>query len=95
MKQATPNAAGTIFVILIIAAVIGFIALMVHGWKKGAKQGREFREKVSRQNQELRTMVKNANADSSDQLRKLKSLLDDGVITQSEYEAKKKQILGI
>ncbi|WP_253734131.1 SHOCT domain-containing protein [Lactiplantibacillus plantarum] len=32
---------------------------------------------------------------NTDELSKLKSLLDDGIITQEEFEAKKKQILGI
>ena len=30
-----------------------------------------------------------------DDLRKLKALLDDHIITQSEFDAKKKQILGL
>ncbi|WP_051998291.1 SHOCT domain-containing protein [Loigolactobacillus coryniformis] len=30
-----------------------------------------------------------------DQIRKLKSLLDDGIITQEEFDAKKKQLLGL
>ncbi|MCG0632740.1 hypothetical protein IMAU80128_01047 [Lactiplantibacillus plantarum] len=33
--------------------------------------------------------------DSADQLRKLKGLLDDGILTEEEFTAKKKQILGI
>ncbi|MCW6172462.1 PH domain-containing protein [Lactiplantibacillus plantarum] len=33
--------------------------------------------------------------DGPDQIRKYKSLADDGIITQEEFEAKKKQILGI
>lgn len=33
--------------------------------------------------------------DFADQIRSLKSLLDDGIITQEEFDAKKKQILGI
>ena len=36
-----------------------------------------------------------AGADPADQIRKLKSLLDDGILTQAEFDAKKKQILGI
>ncbi len=36
-----------------------------------------------------------AAADPADQIRKLKGLLDDGIITQEEFDAKKKQILGI
>ena len=31
----------------------------------------------------------------SEQLRQLKSLLDDGIITQEEFDAKKKQLLGL
>ncbi|WP_435583671.1 SHOCT domain-containing protein [Lactobacillus crispatus] len=30
-----------------------------------------------------------------DQLRKYKKLADDGIITQDEFEAKKKQLLGL
>ena len=33
--------------------------------------------------------------DSLDDLRKYKELLDDGIITQRDFEAKKKQLLGI
>lgn len=33
--------------------------------------------------------------DEADQIRKFKSLLDDGIITEEEFEAKKKQILGL
>ena len=35
------------------------------------------------------------NADITDQLRKLKSLVDDGILTQEEFDTKKKQILNI
>ena len=35
------------------------------------------------------------NNDSFDDLKKLKSLMDEGIITKEEYEAKKKQILGL
>ena len=34
-------------------------------------------------------------ADETEQLQKFKKLLDDGVITQEEFDAKKKQILGL
>lgn len=34
-------------------------------------------------------------ASPADELRKYKSLLDDGIITQEEFEAKKKQLLGL
>lgn len=33
--------------------------------------------------------------DGPDQIRKYKSLLDDGIITQEEFDMKKKQILGL
>ena len=36
-----------------------------------------------------------AASDPADQIRKLKGLLDDGIITQAEFDAKKKQLLGI
>jgi len=36
-----------------------------------------------------------ATLDAVDQLRKYKALLDDGIITAEEFEAKKKQLLGI
>ena len=36
-----------------------------------------------------------AGVDTADELRKLKSLLDDGIITPEEFDAKKKQLLGL
>lgn len=36
-----------------------------------------------------------AHSDNTDQLRKLKGLLDDGILTQDEFDAKKKQLLGL
>lgn len=40
--------------------------------------------------------IKPAQTESSaDEIKKFKSLLDDGVITQEEFEAKKKQLLGL
>ncbi len=39
---------------------------------------------------------KNTQTDSNaDEINKLKNLLDNGVITQEEFEAKKKQLLGL
>lgn len=37
----------------------------------------------------------NVNSDIATELKKYKSLLDDGLITQEEYEAKKKQLLNL
>ncbi len=39
--------------------------------------------------------VRNVNSDIATELKKYKSLLDDGLITQEEYEAKKKQLLNL
>lgn len=36
-----------------------------------------------------------AKESSSDEIRKFKELLDDGIITEEEFDAKKKQLLGI
>lgn len=33
--------------------------------------------------------------DIADEIRELKDLLDDGLITEKEFDAKKKQLLGI
>ena len=35
------------------------------------------------------------NSDEADKLKKYKDLLDSGVITQEEFDAKKKQLLGL
>ncbi|MGY5276223.1 SHOCT domain-containing protein [Lactiplantibacillus plantarum] len=48
---------------------------------------------VENENNEPTTLSTPTN--SSDELRKLKSLLDDGILTEEEFAAKKKQILGI
>ena len=40
-------------------------------------------------------IVANAPASSADELKKYKDLLDAGAISQDEYEAKKKQLLGL
>jgi hypothetical protein len=40
-------------------------------------------------------ILKPASADPIDQIKKFKTLMEDGVITPAEFEAKKKQLLGI
>ncbi|KAA8365703.1 MULTISPECIES: PH domain-containing protein [Leuconostoc] len=47
------------------------------------------------ENASTHVMVKNTNDNSINNLRNLKQLLDDGIITQDDFDAKKKQILGI
>ena len=49
---------------------------------------------IDRQNKENFSNSNN-NTDTIDQLKKYKNLLDDGVITQEEFDAKKKQLLGL
>jgi len=47
------------------------------------------------QSSEQPTQAQYNTSDIADQLRQFKQLADDGVITQEEFEAKKKQLLGI
>lgn len=49
---------------------------------------------LQRQNA-TKTVVVSGQNDSADQLKKYKDLLDSGVITQEEFDAKKKQLLGL
>ena len=37
----------------------------------------------------------NSSESSADQIKKYKELLDDGIISQEEFDAKKKQLLGL
>jgi len=60
----------------------------------------EFIRKVVDYVEERRAALKNGGgatvqASPADELRKFKGLLDDGIITQEEFDAKKKQILGL
>ena len=41
------------------------------------------------------TSTENTNPDPADEIRKFKKLADDGIITQDEFETKKKQLLGL
>lgn len=41
------------------------------------------------------TSTENNSIDAADHIRKFKQLADDGIITQEEFEAKKKQLLGV
>ncbi len=52
---------------------------------------------VRRQNSSSKpsTVVQNVAASGADELKKYKDLLNDGIITQEEFDAKKKQILGL
>ncbi len=51
---------------------------------------------IKRQNQSQTTEPRSTNkSDYTEELKKIKDLLDAGVITQEEFDAKKKQILGL
>lgn len=41
------------------------------------------------------TQEPTSNGSNADELRKFKALLDDGIITQEEFDAKKKELLGV
>ncbi|GAY74309.1 PH domain-containing protein [Lentilactobacillus kosonis] len=59
------------------------------------KETAESYKEVLRNNRNINnTSIDNIDNDI-DQIRKFKSLLDDGILTKDEFEAKKKQILGI
>lgn len=51
---------------------------------------------IAKNNQTAKTTsTENTNPDPADEIRKFKKLADDGIITQDEFEAKKKQLLGL
>ena len=71
---------------------------------KGIKNNVEIFEAISallikRQNKETSLSVASSKQEhtqsNADELKKFKELLDSGVITQEEFEAKKKQLLGV
>lgn len=65
---------------------------------KKIKEARdEFMIKQNQPNQSIQAITQTAPKEKSvgDQLRELKSLLDDGIITQDDFDAKKKQLLGL
>ena len=75
----------TIQLLLIIGGVISFVGVLVLFY---------FLLKKETTNQ---ASVNSASAtiDHAEELKKYKDLLDSGVITQEEFDAKKKQILGL
>jgi hypothetical protein len=54
----------------------------------------ELKKLVAQSQQGGQTVVQNAVIDPLDQLKKLKELLDAGVVTQEEFEEKKKSLMG-
>ena len=50
---------------------------------------------VERQNNSSSTVIQQVNNSNADELRKYKQLFEEGIVTQDEYEAKKKQLLNL
>lgn len=50
---------------------------------------------IDRQNSKQNNVIVKGNNSNADELKKYKELLDSGIITNEEYEAKKKQLLGL
>jgi hypothetical protein len=56
---------------------------------------REVKSRMKSGGGEVSATTPPAAASPADQLRELASLRDDGIITEEEFEAKKKQLLGL
>lgn len=50
---------------------------------------------VERQNKPTATITQEVSQSNADELKKFKDLLDSGIISQEEFDAKKKQLLGL
>lgn len=75
---------GPVFYIIVVLIIILFIISPV-GYRKEKKSGIIVTEKPGEIEQRMTS--------SADELMKYKKLLDDGAITQDEYNAKKKELL--
>lgn len=51
--------------------------------------------KINNQKEETKTSAQPAEIDSFTEIKKYKQLLDEGIITEEEFNAKKKQLLGL
>lgn len=49
----------------------------------------------SKINAPIKTETTSQNVSAADEIKKFKQLLDDGIITQEDFDAKKKQLLGL
>ncbi|MFT8493533.1 MAG: SHOCT domain-containing protein [Liquorilactobacillus nagelii] len=78
---------------------LGLIIFMALGLPfKNGFNGMPFTSKIENDDSENAKDINSSKryiSDDSAKLRELKQLLDDGIITQAEFDAKKKQILGI
>ena len=68
-----------IFIIVIITLIVGVVVS----------------KRTPEESQASTSIVTTSNTSNADELKKFKELLDSGVITQEEFEAKKKQLLGL
>jgi hypothetical protein len=59
------------------------------------EQIRNFIQDKVRTNKKAQVTVTTSNVSSADELKKFKELLDAGIISQEEFDAKKKQLLGL
>ena len=80
----------TIFAVLaILWAMIEIMHAVLH---KGEKKEKEPRQKKAAPVAAVKQEIQHSGAD---ELKKYKDLLDSGAITQEEFDAKKKQLLGL
>ncbi|MDM5248803.1 MULTISPECIES: DUF4429 domain-containing protein [unclassified Lysinibacillus] len=63
--------------------------------KKELKQAREMVDLIESKRQTESTPSKNSSVSAADEILKMKELLDAGILTQDEFDTKKKQLLGI
>lgn len=64
--------------------------------KKGKyEEAQEFANKVQKAIDDNKKNQNNSGVSSADELKKFKDLLDANIITQEEFDAKKKQLLGL
>ena len=83
------KAAWVVFVIVL--PILGVLVyLIVHGGDMQRRKMRQIAEEQEAQQQHIQSV---AGSSSADQLEKLKSLHDQGVLTDSEYAAQKAKVL--
>ena len=64
---------------------------------KGIKNNNEIHAEISKllNNRQNEKQLKETTTSTTDEIKKYKDLLDSGIITQEEFDAKKKQLLGL
>lgn len=71
------------------------IACIALPWSKKGYKGMPYISKNEKNEQKLAESTTQVSPTDADEIGKYKKLLDDGAITQEEFEAKKKQLLNI